>query len=271
MHMQFDSQDFSSKFDREPFAFSHDLHRLELFSQDRLLALARRFDSAPSDYFVTASAPSADTEFFKVSHGLCTPSQALARLQTASIRILLKRPENHEPEFRRLLDDLFAQVVDMRPELRSQRIMRLEAGLFITSAASTTPFHFDPEINFFSQIEGEKEYHVYAPASLHAPELERFYLQGQVSIGQVDLHGRDAAYERIYRLRPVRDSTSRKTLPTGCKRTHPAPSPMHLYMRPMKPACAAGHAPAIIICGVSVSNRRSLALIPRAMFSSPGP
>jgi hypothetical protein len=202
MHIQFDPQEFSSKFDREPFAFSHDLHKLELFSQDRLLALAHRFDSAPSDYFVTASAPSADTEFFKVSQGLCTPSQALARLQTDSIRILLKRPENHDPEFRRLLDDLFAQVVDMRPELRSQRIVRLEAGLFITSAASTTPFHFDPEINFFSQIEGDKEYHVYAPASLKAPELERFYIQGQVSIGQVDLQGRDAAYERIYRLHP---------------------------------------------------------------------
>ena len=202
MHIQFDPQEFSDKFDREPFAFSHDLHKLQLFSQDRLSALARRFDAAPQDYFVTASAPSAETEFFKVSYEPCTPSQALARLQTDSIRILLKRPENHDPEFRRLLDELFAQIVYMRPELRHQRVVRLEAGLFITSAASTTPFHFDPEINFFSQIEGDKEYHVFAPASLNATELERFYIQGQVSIGQVDLQGRDTAHERVYQLRP---------------------------------------------------------------------
>ena len=43
---------------------------------------------------------------------------------------------------------------------------------------------------------------MYAPAALHARELEKFYIQGQVSIGQVDLRGRDSAYEHVYRLRP---------------------------------------------------------------------
>jgi hypothetical protein len=201
-HLRFDPKDIRENFDREPFAFAHDLHTLELFSPDRLLQLMRRFDTAPADYFVSASAPTADTEFFKVSHDLCKPSEALARLDREAIRVLLKRPENHDPAFRRLLDDLFAQVVELRPELKQQRIVRLEAGLFITSAASTTPFHFDPEINFFSQIEGEKEYHVYSPAALKARELEKFYLQGQVNIGQVDLRGRDSVHERVYKLRP---------------------------------------------------------------------
>jgi hypothetical protein len=201
-HLKFDAAEFRDKFDGEPFAFSHDLHTLDLFSPERLADLTRRFDAAPRDYFVSASAPSADTEFFKVNHDLCKPSDAMARLDNEAIRILLKRPEDHDPAFKRLLEDLFAQIVALRPELRRQRVVRLEAGIFITSAASTTPFHFDPEINFFSQIEGEKEYHVYAPAALHARELEKFYIQGQVSIGQVDLHGRDAAYERLYKLRP---------------------------------------------------------------------
>jgi hypothetical protein len=173
-----------------------------MFSPEGLLDLAQRFDAAPEDYFVSASAPSASTEFFKVEQGMCKPSEAMARLERDAIRVLLKRPEKHNPEFRTLLDELFAQVVEQQPELRGQRVVRLEAGVFITSAASTTPFHFDPEINFFSQIEGEKDYHVYAPAALHPRELERFYIHGQVSIGQVDLAGRDAVHERLYKLRP---------------------------------------------------------------------
>jgi hypothetical protein len=72
----------------------------------------------------------------------------------------------------------------------------------ISSAATTTPIHFDPEIGFFSQIEGEKFYHVYSPASVTEPELERFYIRGAVAIGKVDLSRRDPAYEHVFNLGP---------------------------------------------------------------------
>jgi hypothetical protein len=199
--LHLDSAIFREKFDHEPFGFSHNLSGLDVFKPEALADLVRRFDQQPRDYFVSAGAPSAGAEFFKVPHGQCTPSEAMARLNSAAIRILLKRPENHDPAFRRLLDALFAQVVALRGGLGSERLVRLESAVFITSAASTTPFHFDPEINFFSQIEGEKTYHVYAPASVREIDLEDFYLQGQVSIGQVDLRKCDPVHEHVYTLR----------------------------------------------------------------------
>src|SRR5262249_10177785 len=104
--------------------------------------------------------------------------------------------------FRELLDTLFRQVVDLRGGLRRERVVRLESGILISSAATTTPFHFDPEINFFSQIEGEKIYHAYAPSVLTEPELERFYIRGVVNIGQVQLNGRDPAREHVFTLGP---------------------------------------------------------------------
>jgi hypothetical protein len=123
-------------------------------------------------------------------------------LETGSFRVLLKRPENYDLRFRELIDQLFTQVADSLGGFGGNRIVRLEAGLLITSAATTTPFHFDPEIGFFSQIEGKKIYHLYPPSILGEEELERFYKLGRVAIAQIDLEGRDPAREHVFRLGP---------------------------------------------------------------------
>jgi hypothetical protein len=201
-HLQIDAAAFRNAFDREPLMFSHNLSGLTLFSDAALRELAKRYDAHPRDYFVASGAASAGNEFFAVPNGLCKPSEAMERLQTHSIRLLLKRPENHDLGFRRLLNEQFAEVMAMRGGLRGERLVRLESAVFITSAASTTPFHFDPEIGFFSQVEGEKIYHVYSPSALRETVLEKFYLQGQISIGQADLKACDPALEHIYNLGP---------------------------------------------------------------------
>ncbi len=208
-----DSDIVSQDFDRRPFRFAHNLSGLEEFGNESLLRLAREFDHHPRDFFVSAGAPAADTKFFAVPHSMCSASEALSLLDSGAYRILLKRAENHDPRFRRLLDELFAQVMQLRGGLRGERLVRLESGIFITSAASTTPVHFDPEINFFLQIEGEKIYHVYDPATLPEADLERFYLRGEVNIGNVDLRACKPEHENVY------------TLTAGCGFHQPQNSP----------------------------------------------
>ena len=102
----------------------------------------------------------------------------------------MKRPEKFDPRFRELLDTLFKQVVDLRGGMKGEKVLRLASAVLISSSATTTPFHFDPEVNFFSQIEGEKIYHVFAPATLTETELETFYVRGVLDIAQVKLAGR---------------------------------------------------------------------------------
>ena len=201
-HFKIDVSAFRDKFDREPIDFQHDLSGLDLFQGAALHELAEMYDAHPLDHFVSGGATSAATEFFTVPHGQCKPSEALTQLHTGEFRILLKRPENHHAGFRRLLDQLFAEIMSLRGGLRGESLVRLESAVFITSAATTTPFHFDPEIGFFSQIEGEKIYHVYSPNALRDADLEKFYLQGEISIGQVDLHACDPALEVVYKLVP---------------------------------------------------------------------
>jgi len=200
--LSIEPQGFRRQFDREPFGLSHNLHTLPLFSFDSLAELAARYAAHPRDYFVAASAASAGVGFTSVHHGQYAADEAMRRLDSAAVRILLKRPENHDLGFRRLLDGLFEQVLELRGGLGRERVLRLESAVFITSASSITPFHFDPEIAFFTQIEGRKVYHVYPPASVSEQELESFYRQGVVSIAEVDLRARDCAQERVFSLVP---------------------------------------------------------------------
>jgi hypothetical protein len=197
-----ESNGFADAFDHRPFGFSHNLHTLDLFRFDYLLGLGQKYAASPRDYFVAAAAATAATQFESVPHGQCAVEEALKRIDSAAVRVLLKRPENHDPRFRHLLDTLFEQVMALRGGLKGERVLRLESAVFVTSASSITPCHFDPEIAFFAQIEGHKNYHVFAPASMSEAELESFYRRGLVSIAQVDLLTRNPKHESVYPLRP---------------------------------------------------------------------
>jgi hypothetical protein len=191
--------DAREKFARVPFGFGHNLTGLALFDFDQLCDLARAYER---DFFVAEGAQSAGTPFYSVGYGKRTPYEALQRLDSEQHRILLKRPEQYQPRYGALMHELFAQVLQLRGGLApGERVVRLDSSILISSAATITPFHFDPEVSFFFQIEGDKVYHLYAPSALREAELERFYWMGIVNIGQVGLAGRDPSDEHVFALR----------------------------------------------------------------------
>ncbi|BDC38593.1 hypothetical protein SAMN04487926_10667 [Paraburkholderia steynii] len=193
---------YKTAFNNTPFGFKHCLHQLSMFQPEALAELAKKYGANPADYYVSNSAPTPGTRFFDVKAKTLKPDEALAQLATGPTRVLLKRPENYDAGFRELLDKLFEKVVELRGGLNGEKVERLESGIFVSSASSTTPFHFDPEINHFFQIEGDKHYHVYRPSAVREDELEDFYVQGIVEIGQVDLATRDKSLEHVFDLVP---------------------------------------------------------------------
>jgi len=201
-YLNFDTERFRISFDREPIAFSHNLSELDLFKIESLHALAEKISTTPRDYMVAGGAPQPGTEFFSVPAVEQKPQEVIERLGSGSYRVLLKRAEKYDRRYKELVDALFDQVIAMRGGLKGEKVERLESGILISSAATITPFHFDPEIGFFSQIEGEKSYHVYSPTVVTEPELESFYVRGAVSIAQVDLESRDRSREYVYSLKP---------------------------------------------------------------------
>jgi hypothetical protein len=193
---------YKTAFNNTPFSFKHYLHQLSMFRPEALAELAKKYGEKPGDYYVSNSAPTPGTKFFDVKAKTLTPDQAFAQFATGPMRLLLKRPENYDAGFRELLDKLFDKVIELRGGLNGEKIVRLESAIFVSAAASTTPFHFDPEINHFFQIEGDKHYHVYSPSAVREDELEDFYVEGKTEIGQLDLATRDKSLEHVFDLVP---------------------------------------------------------------------
>jgi hypothetical protein len=187
-------------FNREPIGFDHNLSTLGMFELDSLRTLAEKYTGHDSDFMVASSASAPDQKFRSVKATNLSPAEAIDGLKTQSVRILLKRPQNYDSRFQKLLDGLTGQVVGLSEELRDDRIVRLESSIFLTSAKTLTPFHFDPSAVFFFQIAGEKIYHVYPPRALTEPEMEQFYFRGLVDIAQVDLNRRDPKLEHVFNL-----------------------------------------------------------------------
>lgn len=194
---------FRENYDRIPFSFTHNLHRLTLFENETLRSLCETYAAHPEDYFVSRSAPTAGAVFYSVPKTPLKPHEAFDQLTAGSYKILLKRLECHHDDFRDLLNTLFGQVKGQLQRNRyPDEVMRLESSVFISAPQATTPFHFDPEVNFFSQIEGEKIYHLYEPSELAEDEVEPLYVRAMTDIGQVDLGRRDPSAEHVIRLQP---------------------------------------------------------------------
>ncbi|HUS23312.1 MAG TPA: hypothetical protein VM369_00040 [Candidatus Binatia bacterium] len=189
-------------FDRRPYGFTHRLHELDLFRFDALVELAGRLAHHPHDALVAEGALAPQQRFDSVPQDACTPQRALEQLDAVPRRVLLKRPERHDPRYAELLRELFADVAERHPQLHSERIVRLESAIFISSGRTVTPFHFDAESAFFSQIEGGKQYHVYLPDAVDESLLESFYARGATGVGHLDLARCDPAREYVFRLRP---------------------------------------------------------------------
>jgi hypothetical protein len=199
-HLEIDPGCYETSYNQTPFGFRHNLHQLDIFQFDSILELLDRYNGAKNDYYVAGSAVAAGSAFFDAPHIKLTPREAVQQLDARPTRILLKRLENHDDGFRKLTEVLIKQLREIPGGLGSLPILRMQSSLFITSAASTTPLHFDPEVGFFTQIEGGKTYHVYTPDDVSEEELESFYVRGKVSIGQLDLTQRDPGKETVFNL-----------------------------------------------------------------------
>ncbi len=201
VRLDIDPRSYESFYNRTPFGFKHNLHQLDIFQFDSISDLLDRYTGASNDYYVAGSAAAAGSAFFDAPHIKLTPKEAIRQLDERPTRILLKRLENHDDRFRKLRDLIIKQIRSIPGGLGDQPIQRIQSSLFITSAASTTPLHFDPEVGFFTQIEGDKTYHVYSPDDVPEQDLEDFYVRGKVSIGQLDMAQRDPGKEQVYNLK----------------------------------------------------------------------
>jgi hypothetical protein len=185
-----------------PFALAHGLAGSSLFDLERLARFTERLQ--PSDYFISVPATNFDSPFYGDSApGSLCPGDVIRSLEESHYKLLVKRPEKYDAEFKKLLESGLNQVLRAKGESVDD-VIRCESGIFITGFKSITPYHFDPEDAMFMQVIGKKTYHVYHPSVLAEQSLESHYSRLRVDIGDVTWHDSATDQELLLELTPGR-------------------------------------------------------------------
>ncbi|ALA17576.1 MULTISPECIES: cupin-like domain-containing protein [Chelatococcus] len=152
--------DFSSRFPREPFATRHNLADHPLFSLTTLARLAKTLPRDRVEYNAGDVAPGVKPEDVPT---LDMPAEEVVhRIEQCNAWMVLKRVEV-EPAYRALLEEVLTGVAEKlgHGSLEEAGFHDIQGFVFVASANATTPFHVDPEENFFVQIRGPKFFHIF--------------------------------------------------------------------------------------------------------------
>ena len=146
-------------FPNSPFATRHRLAGHPLFRLEKLVDLAGRMPKDGIEYNsgkVAIDQKPEDTPLVDL-----TPTEVVRRIKEANAWMVLKRVERI-PAYAALLKDVLDGVArDMgHRDADDAGFTQLEGYVFVSSPNATTPFHSDPEDNFFVQIHGDKFFHV---------------------------------------------------------------------------------------------------------------
>src|SRR5262249_30018610 len=161
-----------ASFHRASFALRHGLAGHDLFTLPRLVELAK---SMPRDRIEMNSgrlAPGIRTEDVP---GIDLPAdEVIRRIENADAWLVVKGVELN-PAYRALLHDFLTEVSTAAGP-GTEPFEDLQGFIFISSAGSVTPFHFDAEENILVQIRGDKFVHVFDNADRRLVPEERLEL-----------------------------------------------------------------------------------------------
>jgi len=172
--LKINADDFRAGFNRQPFLIGHHLAGHPLFELPRLLELARRLPEACVAY--NAGNVAVAEGLYKGPRTGLSVEETIRRIEDCQSWMVLKHVEM-DGEYNALLDQCLDEV-QMHSEPLAPGMHKREGFIFISSPASVTPYHLDPEYNFLLQIRGSKAVHIWSPEDrtvLTDEDLEDFY------------------------------------------------------------------------------------------------
>lgn len=183
--LEIDQEELDRSFDRSPFVFRHHVGEGELFSIPALVELGRRLPECAVEY-QSGDVPVWLDPAVAPKTGLSL-EDTLWKIEDCASWVVLKHVER-VPEYRALMERLLGEVAEAHEEL-SGAVLDPAAFLFVSSAASVTPYHIDPEHNFLLQIRGQKTMFVWDPGdrvALPEEDLEHFHSGGHRNLAYGD-------------------------------------------------------------------------------------
>jgi hypothetical protein len=179
-----DSPAFRDQFNREPFAFTHQLADHPLFDLPRLATLAQTLiEKGPENVRWQVSDAGVDEKWNVPSKGQGEGvSEAIANLDRSGSWVLLYRVQN-DPEYKAMLDSIMAELETVTGRTLGPDVTWKDAYIFMASPHAVTPYHIDHESTFLFQIHGHRLANIWNPddrSVLTDTEIEDYY-NGNVS------------------------------------------------------------------------------------------
>lgn len=165
--------------DRYPAAHAglrHSLQDHPLLTLDRLLALSTSLPATAIEYNA-GDLPVSQDPAQTPMNGLDV-AETIRRIAENNSWLVLKNIEQ-DPAYASLLNETLGDLINVVEE-RTGELFKREGFVFVSSPASVTPFHMDPEHNILLQIRGRKTFHLFSGpvgALVSEEQHEAFYAE----------------------------------------------------------------------------------------------
>jgi hypothetical protein len=191
---------FRDNVDVRSYRIEHELSEHPLLQLDGLVELAQRLPVEQREYVFAKQEFGTHEDLAHYRHAgefrdLST-EQMIRGIETENRVIVLRNVES-DPVYGRFvnecLDDLKEQIESVTGAISGR-----ESFIFISPPHAYTPFHYDPEQNFFLQVRGQKQFAIYDVADRDVmPEtaIERFYAEDKISKCEPKFFDRHQMYD----------------------------------------------------------------------------
>jgi ribosomal protein L16 Arg81 hydroxylase len=180
-----DSETFAKSVDLTPFSIRHELQNHSLFQLESLVELSKRLPKEQREYVFAKQEFGTHDDLEQYKHAAdndeLSTDELINAIETQNVVIVLRNVESDDAygDFvNQSLDSLSGIVEPVTGPISGR-----ESFIFVSPPNAYTPYHWDPEQNFFMQVRGRKQMAIYDVTDRELlPEvaLENYYAQGQI-------------------------------------------------------------------------------------------
>jgi hypothetical protein len=196
--------EFGERFNRVPFAVSHNLAGDPLFALPRLVELAKTlWTLGGAKVLFHEGEASFDNRWEEIPRKSLSFIEGIIKIQNSGSWVLLKSIQE-DPEYKVCMDRCLGELSVLTGVNLQEEITWMEGYIFIASPGAVTPHHIDHESNFLLQVHGEKDLNVCDPndrSVLFDEEIESYYM-GDLSAAAYKPVSQEKAY--VFPMAPGR-------------------------------------------------------------------
>ena len=175
---------FASHVDLLPFGINHNLSDHPLFQLDSLVELAKRLPARQREYVFAKQEFGTHDNLDEYKHAAendeLSTDEMINCIEHQNIVIVLRNVES-DPMYGQFVNDCLDSLSKFVEPVTGP-ISGRESFIFISPPEAYTPYHYDPEQNFFMQLRGKKQMAIYDVNDrdvLPETALEKYYNEGQ--------------------------------------------------------------------------------------------